>query len=508
MDADEGSEDQDASESTNRLSASFSFPSPFRSTNANPFSTANANFSKSANANTFSTANVNPSKSAKINPFSTANTNLQTPGVGFYAGARPPWATTSKGCDSSGNSASSANPFASANAGKKNPFATEAAGGSVVRSSQFNMFVVDNPVLRRLKRLKSLELPMADARQLVAALVAPRTNSRQFGVHRDADLALCPFGVCAVQGPRVHMEDRYCVVGSLLQDPYASFFGVFDGHGGSNVADFCAANLFKNVADQLKTRGLQEAAGCLEDAFLQTDDQVRNTPQQLAGRDPLVGSTAVAMIITSTDCYIANVGDSRAVLVSHGRSEPTELTEDHKPNNPEERRRILEAGGRLSEDNRVEGILSMSRAIGDRALKKYVISRPQVIHRKLVSEDKAVILGTDGLWDFINCVNASNIVKLAESPQQAADKLVAAAMNGRSNDNTTALVVDLDAMRDASDLRVQQARRHAEATAAKASAAAAAAAAEEEEEEVVLALPSQRAKKGQQRGRKKLTIDV
>ena len=79
----------------------------------------------------------------------------------------------------------------------------------------------------------------------------------------------------------------------------------------------------------------------------------------------LSGSTAVVAVVTSEYIIVANCGDSRAVLCRGGRAIP--LSCDHKPDRPDELARIEAAGGRVVFVNgaRVEGILAMSRAIGN-----------------------------------------------------------------------------------------------------------------------------------------------
>ena len=76
-----------------------------------------------------------------------------------------------------------------------------------------------------------------------------------------------------------------------------------------------------------------------------------------------VGCTACIALVTKTDIYIANVGDSRCVLTEGQNT--YDLSDDHKPENEEESKRITEAGGFVSNDGRVNGELSLSRAIGD-----------------------------------------------------------------------------------------------------------------------------------------------
>ena len=78
------------------------------------------------------------------------------------------------------------------------------------------------------------------------------------------------------------------------------------------------------------------------------------------------GCTACSAIITQTDIYVGNSGDSRAVLAKKNGDKyiAVEMSIDHKPELPEERRRIEKAGG-FVEDNRVKGVLNLSRSLGD-----------------------------------------------------------------------------------------------------------------------------------------------
>jgi len=67
-------------------------------------------------------------------------------------------------------------------------------------------------------------------------------------------------------------------------------------------------------------------------------------------------------LVTRDEIFCANAGDSRSVLSSGGKA--IELSKDHKPDDPEESRRIHQAGG-FVEEGRVNGMLALSRAFGD-----------------------------------------------------------------------------------------------------------------------------------------------
>ena len=76
-----------------------------------------------------------------------------------------------------------------------------------------------------------------------------------------------------------------------------------------------------------------------------------------------MGCTACLVLITKTELYCANSGDSRAILVTK-KGSVIELSHDHKPDKEGELRRIRAAGG-FVEDGRVQGVIAVSRAIGD-----------------------------------------------------------------------------------------------------------------------------------------------
>jgi hypothetical protein len=118
----------------------------------------------------------------------------------------------------------------------------------------------------------------------------------------------------------------------------------------------------------------------------------------------------------------------------------------------------LKAGGRVVEHNgyRVMGVLSMSRAIGDRWLQKFgVIPEPEVMVRQRCAEDEFLIVASDGLWEVFSNEDAISVARRCFS--RAADRnasrlvatriackvLVKAAAQRGSTDNVSVVVVDL-----------------------------------------------------------------
>ena len=98
--------------------------------------------------------------------------------------------------------------------------------------------------------------------------------------------------------------------------------------------------------------------------------------------------------------YVANAGDTRAVLSKNGTAE--RLSKDHKASDPAEIDRVKSAGGKIV-DNRVGGGLAITRALGDHAYKSFgVTCQPFVVRHVLRPFDKYLVIASDGVWDTVN----------------------------------------------------------------------------------------------------------
>lgn len=195
------------------------------------------------------------------------------------------------------------------------------------------------------------------------------------------------------------------------------------------------------------TLALEEA---LKEAFLRTDSEFAAD-----GSAAMVGSTAVVALVGSRKAWVANCGDSRAVLCRGSRA--IQLTDDHKPEREDEAERVEKAGGQVLYWNghRVMGVLAMSRAIGDHGLRPYVIPEPEVTVFTRAEDDDFLLLASDGLWDVMSNQEAISLAmrcsaRAAEKGASrkaavriAASVLTKAAVDRGSKDNVTVVIIDL-----------------------------------------------------------------
>lgn len=210
------------------------------------------------------------------------------------------------------------------------------------------------------------------------------------------------------------------------------FVAVFDGHGpqGSTAAQF--------VKDTLPLSWLDY--DIQHNTFDAMVEGCKSTDEKLTfGHCDcyLSGTTSCASFFRGNKLYIANVGDSRAVLarIAHGEYVAIELTSDHKPDREDERERIEQCGGRVFEwgvprvwlKNADMPGLAMSRSFGDQCAQSIgVHAIPELSEVTLSSADRFIIWASDGVWEFISSEEAVEIVAKYEKkgPQAAASALV------------------------------------------------------------------------------------
>lgn len=152
---------------------------------------------------------------------------------------------------------------------------------------------------------------------------------------------------------RTYNEDRVSIILNIVKPdhraheswPKCSFFGVYDGHGGSACAEYLRDNLHHCVVREdafpwQPMTAIREGFKKAEQQFIakcQAVDEKTKQPTVIEKS----GSCAIVVLIVGEMCYVANVGDSRAVLSSSQEPKMTALSRDHKPSDIDEYKRIV-----------------------------------------------------------------------------------------------------------------------------------------------------------------------
>jgi len=248
------------------------------------------------------------------------------------------------------------------------------------------------------------------------------------------------WGISEEIGFRRTMEDEH----AFYEDPARLFFSaeIYDGHGGRQPAQIAAEMLtpwFLHAWARQGERPLRERRDVVEilrEAYLAVD-------AHLVGRRVQAGTCAVQLYLIGERFLTANVGDSR-VVIGTGRGEAV-LTEDHKPDAHAERSRIEALGGSVVTLGvpRVEGILAISRSLGDACLKPYVSAEPRIAEGVLGAENDMAVLACDGVWDVLSPGEVIEAARQGRDPRESAEEISRMALDKGSTDNITVIVLDL-----------------------------------------------------------------
>lgn len=260
----------------------------------------------------------------------------------------------------------------------------------------------------------------------------------------------------------IHLEGTTKVVHKKHVD-YV-YFGIFDGHGGKHAAEFAQSNLLHFIVrqDDFWKSDDESILNAIKKGFLDTHmamlDSLPCWPKTIRNLPSTSGTTASVLFIKNGKYYTGHVGDSRIVLGSENTETKQwigqSLTVDHKPESPEEKKRIQEAGGAVHnksgvdrvvwqkpilrfnydyheslipkvypiQQNAVQGyacipFLAVARSLGDlwsinTTTGKYVVSpEPDVAVRPISPNDKTIILASDGLWNMVSSADAVRLTQ-------------------------------------------------------------------------------------------------
>lgn len=290
---------------------------------------------------------------------------------------------------------------------------------------------------------------------------------RQDGLlwYKDAGQAATgEFSMAVVQANNL-LEDQSQVESGPLSmadpGPQGTFVGVYDGHGGPETSRFVNDNMFHHLK-RFATEHKCMSADVIRKAFQATEDGFLSVVSKEWSRKPqiaAVGSCCLVGVICSGNLYIANAGDSRAVLgrlvKATGEIMAVQLSAEHNVCFEEVRRELQSSHPDdpqivVLKHNvwRVKGLIQISRSIGDVYLKKpeynrtplhskfrlretfkkpILTSEPAIAIHQIQPSDQFVIFASDGLWEHLSNQEAVELVQ--RSPRNGiARRLVKAAM--------------------------------------------------------------------------------
>ncbi|KAF8653374.1 hypothetical protein HU200_062301 [Digitaria exilis] len=271
------------------------------------------------------------------------------------------------------------------------------------------------------------------------------SNSRETSTTAGGENVRFKYASASMQGFGAEMEDAYAVLPDL--DQTTSFFGLYDGHGGAEVALLCAKlfhvelQVHPNYHENLDI-AIRRMFSRMDELLLQSEEWrtlVKPTgdsrsciqhifcpivnPWYCTEETPYIppentGSSVSVAVTRGNQIIIANVGDSHCVASSHGQA--IQLSIDHHPSDPDERQRIERAGGKIDTDNRVVreagrvnaftmilGMLATSRAIGDFVFKQnnnlppeeqMVICDPDILSMEITNDIEFLVIASRGIW--------------------------------------------------------------------------------------------------------------
>jgi serine/threonine protein phosphatase PrpC len=224
------------------------------------------------------------------------------------------------------------------------------------------------------------------------------------------------------------MEDRLCV--ERLSDG-TIFIGVFDGHGGDEVAQMCIEQGPKIMNILLLSN--PDVSACIRLLYKQLD-------QKASLMSHTVGTTAAVVLIRKDRIWFSNCGDAMIVAKPHA-SYARYMSQDHKVER--EKARLEGLGGLITYNDgcaRIYGTLNIARSIGDHYLKDFVISDPYVTSLTY-SKSKIdwLIIASDGLWDVFNPIRVSSI--LSDNQNNLETLVKESYLNGSTDNISIAFVL-------------------------------------------------------------------
>lgn len=266
-------------------------------------------------------------------------------------------------------------------------------------------------------------------------------------------------GCASAQGRRTSMEDAEIAHhGNLAiggQDCPFDLFGVFDGHGGANASAFVKEHIVQTFQMEMAKQNIdslndeKKIYKALKATFIQLDRMNAFVCE---------GTTATVAVLLGNKIWVANVGDSRTILVKRDGT-VIQASEDASPDNLRFNKKIKKLGGIVFGERVFSGVcgsLGVARAVGDHgfqavqngSMNKIVVPNPKLTCFPL--EDFLgghLALACDGLYDVATTNEVGSALhqmdRLGLTSEQMAQCLVHSAYEKGSSDNISVTVVKI-----------------------------------------------------------------
>jgi len=271
--------------------------------------------------------------------------------------------------------------------------------------------------------------------------------------------------VAEMNGWRASMEDEHVVyiddADSKEHNYKIHIFSIFDGHNGPEAAKFMSSELIQELLPVLRNLSTfperpqisRRDQQLIKNAILKLDQKLMQSVK-FAGCTLACAALFIPNDLSKkTQMLSIHAGDARVLVIDCEKSMVKFHTQDHKPINFEEQRRVERTGGHISEDNRVNGDLAVSRAMGDYPLKSIpntplnkqpISAEPEISSFELIEKD-VILIACDGVFERMDNNQVAEFVSLrTKVNEEITGSLVGCSLSRGSTDNMSVIGIEFN----------------------------------------------------------------
>ncbi|OVA04419.1 Protein phosphatase 2C (PP2C)-like domain [Macleaya cordata] len=280
-------------------------------------------------------------------------------------------------------------------------------------------------------------------------------------------------------------QDSFCIRTEIQGNPNLHFFGVFDGHGqfGAQCSNFVRDRLVEILSNDPTLS--EDPLKAYNSAFLATNSELHDSDID----DTMSGTTAITVLVSGDTIFVANVGDSRAVIAMKNgdRVIAEDLSCDQTPFRKDEYERVKLCGARVLTADQVEGLkdpdiqnwgdeesdggdpprlwvqdglypgTAFTRSLGDSTAEKIgVIAVPEVKIVQLTPNHLFFVIASDGVFEFLSSQVVIDMVLKYSDTQDACAAIAGESYslwleNETRTDDITIIIVRIKDLQNSGD---------------------------------------------------------